>query len=236
MTIAEASRLTYNVLITGGTGGIGQAIAHRFASHPLHRFNIVVISRDVDRARKAVLNLPRRDDLQKHSYIVGDVANLSFWERVAEALPPRHGKASSIVTAERITIKTPVSAKDEAAQDLAEENVLAPRILINAAGFAKSKAFLRTTDDTTTSMLNVNLLATMRACRHMGKSLRSSVSKDDPRIVTPNIINISSVLANIGGDGVAAYATAKAGILGTSHFTPKRKSINSDRIQQSTGH
>jgi 3-oxoacyl-[acyl-carrier protein] reductase len=178
---AEMSRTAYNVFITGGTGGIGHAIARKFASHPNHTFNILVISRDVSRAEVAIQGLERLHDSQKHSYMVGDITQATFWANLVKSCA----------------------------------DIGPPTILINAAGFVITKPFIRTEDSTNDKMINANLMATLRACRYMGKPLRGSGDST----ITPSIINISSVLGNMGGDGVAAYAAAKAGILGMhSHF------------------
>src|ERR1700753_289199 len=76
--------MTYNIFITGGTGGIGHAIARKFANHPLHTFNILIISRDSHRACNAVAKLAHRGE-QKHSYVVGDINKLGFWESFAKS-------------------------------------------------------------------------------------------------------------------------------------------------------
>lgn len=182
------------VYIAGGTGGIGHAIARKFASYP-HRFRILIISRDASRAHKAVQSLVRHDEAQTHSYVVGDVACKNFWKKLSRSCLKRSNDAESI----RAMILSG-----------SETQVPLPSVLINAAGFVRPSPFIRSEDADNVDQIEVNLLATMRACRYMAKPLRASKSE----VITPSIINVASILATLGGEGTTAYATAKAGLLG----------------------
>lgn len=65
------------ILVTGGSRGIGLAIARRFA---VEGASCVLISRDADRLRQALETLPRCS--QSHSTLPGDVGDPRFWEFV----------------------------------------------------------------------------------------------------------------------------------------------------------
>ncbi len=79
-------------------------------------------------------------------------------------------------------------------------------ILVNNAGIAKDKLILRMTDEDWDAVLNVNLkgtfLCTRAVVRHMSKQ-RSG-----------KIVNIASVVGEMGNAGQANYAASKAGVIG----------------------
>ena len=79
-------------------------------------------------------------------------------------------------------------------------------ILVNNAGIAKDKLILRMTDEDWDAVLNVNLkgtfLCTRAVIRHMSKQ-RSG-----------KIVNIASVVGEMGNAGQANYAASKAGVIG----------------------
>jgi NAD(P)-dependent dehydrogenase (short-subunit alcohol dehydrogenase family) len=210
------------VLISGGTGGIGQAIAQLFARSTAPRFTVHMLGRDAARASAAVLALPPaaaaapaagapatpHSHSHSHSYAVGDVTRAAFWRDLAARrvrfVAPARGRAGD--------------ARSHDAGDGHDGHggvvVEAPRpaVLINAAGVVREGVFVRADEGDVREVLEVNLLATMWACRYMFRALRSHAVEGAE--VTPSIINVSSVLAKQGGEGVAAYAAAKAGVLG----------------------
>jgi 3-oxoacyl-[acyl-carrier protein] reductase len=79
-------------------------------------------------------------------------------------------------------------------------------ILVNNAGIARDKLILRMTDEEWDAVLNVNLkgtfLCTRAVVRHMSKQ-RSG-----------RIVNIASVVGEMGNAGQANYAASKAGVIG----------------------
>ncbi|WP_339766247.1 3-oxoacyl-ACP reductase FabG [uncultured Pseudosulfitobacter sp.] len=81
-------------------------------------------------------------------------------------------------------------------------------ILVNNAGITRDNLFMRMSDEDWSSVMDVNLTATMKLCRGV---LRGMMKARWGRI-----INISSVVGAIGNPGQANYAASKAGMIGMS--------------------
>ena len=79
-------------------------------------------------------------------------------------------------------------------------------ILVNNAGIAKDKLILRMTEEDWDAVLNVNLKGTFNCTkavvRHMSKQRRGK------------IVNIASVVGQMGNVGQANYSASKAGVIG----------------------
>ncbi len=81
-------------------------------------------------------------------------------------------------------------------------------ILVNNAGITRDNLFMRMSDDEWSSVLDVNLTATMRLCKGV---IRGMMKARWGRIV-----NISSIVGATGNPGQANYAAAKAGMVAMS--------------------
>ncbi|CAI7591484.1 unnamed protein product [Penicillium viridicatum] len=194
-------------MITGGTSGIGFAIAERFLQEGAS--TIVLVGRSQTRLEEAAAKLepltvtlpeigesndevatrtPEEDNQQstqgKVRLLVGDVSNAGSWMRELE--------------------------KEMANVD----------ILVNAAGISISNILPRSELEDISTILRTNLegaILTSRAL--MRASIRSRIrNRSDPAAGTkpPSkcIINVSSLLALKGGTGAVPYAASKAGLLG----------------------
>ncbi|TPX11891.1 uncharacterized protein E0L32_007389 [Thyridium curvatum] len=164
-----------HALITGGSRGIGLAIAHRLAREGAA---CTLVGRDEQRLQAALAGAP--SPAHAHSYLVGDVRHADFW---AEAV------------AQRPNIS----------------------ILVNAAGLAQNSLLVRTRDEDLQEILDVNLRGTILGCRSFGKSMmkrKAGMLLLAVRAHSRSIINISSLLAEKGGQGATVYAASKAGIIG----------------------
>ncbi|KUM63175.1 hypothetical protein ACN42_g3923 [Penicillium freii] len=194
-------------MITGGTSGIGFAIAERFLQEGAS--TIVLVGRSQTRLEEAAAKLepltvtlpeigesndevatrtPEEDNQQstqgKIRLLVGDVSNAGSWMRELE--------------------------KEMANVD----------ILVNAAGISISNILPRSELEDISTILRTNLegaILTSRAL--MRASIRSRIrNRSDPAAGTkpPSkcIINVSSLLALKGGTGAVPYAASKAGLLG----------------------
>jgi 3-oxoacyl-[acyl-carrier protein] reductase len=79
-------------------------------------------------------------------------------------------------------------------------------ILVNNAGIARDKLILRMTEEDWDAVLNVNLKGTFNCTkaviRHMSKQRRGK------------IVNIASVVGEMGNVGQANYSASKAGVIG----------------------
>lgn len=81
-------------------------------------------------------------------------------------------------------------------------------ILVNNAGITRDNIFMRMTDDEWSSVLEVNLTATMRLCKGVIRGMMKSR--------WGRIVNISSIVGATGNPGQANYAASKAGMVGMS--------------------
>ena len=79
-------------------------------------------------------------------------------------------------------------------------------ILINNAGIAKDKLILRMTEEDWDTVLNVNLKGTF----HCTKAVVRHMSKQR----NGKIVNIASVVGEMGNAGQANYSASKAGVIG----------------------
>ena len=79
-------------------------------------------------------------------------------------------------------------------------------ILINNAGIAKDKLILRMTEEDWDTVLNVNLKGTF----HCTKAVIRHMSKQR----NGKIVNIASVVGEMGNAGQANYSASKAGVIG----------------------
>ncbi|MBW2732630.1 MAG: 3-oxoacyl-ACP reductase FabG [Deltaproteobacteria bacterium] len=80
-------------------------------------------------------------------------------------------------------------------------------ILVNNAGVARDALLLRTNDELWAEMMETNLRGVFLFCREATRHLLKAREAG-------RIINISSIVAERGNAGQAAYAASKAGILG----------------------
>ncbi|OJI82553.1 hypothetical protein ASPTUDRAFT_191068 [Aspergillus tubingensis CBS 134.48] len=197
-------------MITGGTSGIGFAIAERFLQEGASR--VILVGRSYERLYNAASRLqidspaiPSTEPSQlitnpeKHqllesspriSLLIGDIAEAGSWTRELE-------KAMQATN---------------------------PDILINAAGLSISSILPKSEPTDISRILRTNLegaLLTSRA--FIRASIRNRMKKSTTTTPTSTsgnpasskcIINISSLLAHKSGTGAVPYAASKAGVLG----------------------
>ncbi|MEP3783975.1 3-oxoacyl-[acyl-carrier-protein] reductase [Ascidiaceihabitans sp.] len=104
----------------------------------------------------------------------------------------------------------PCNLSDMAAVDAlpkqAAEAMGAVDILVNNAGITRDNLFMRMSDDEWSSVLAVNLTATMKLCKGVMRGMMKAR--------WGRIVNISSVVGATGNPGQANYAASKAGMVG----------------------
>jgi 3-oxoacyl-[acyl-carrier protein] reductase len=158
-------------LVTGGSRGIGKAIAIALGSRGAH----------------VVVSYQSREEAARE---------------VVTAIEGAGGKGS--VLGFDVGVPEAVEAGVKQAAELGGGKL---DILVNNAGVAVDGLIMRLKDADFRRSIDVNLGGTFTACRAASRFLLKA--KDAGRI-----INLTSVVGEMGNGGQAAYAAAKAGIIG----------------------
>ncbi|KFX85720.1 hypothetical protein V490_09457 [Pseudogymnoascus sp. VKM F-3557] len=102
-----------HVIITGASGGIGRAIASRFA---LEGARCTLIGRTESKLQASLKGLSAQED--HHQVVVGDVGKEAFWKDLAKKLKEEKSQCDVLVNAAGIThysllVRTPAAKVDE---------------------------------------------------------------------------------------------------------------------------
>lgn len=163
-------------IVTGGSRGIGAAIARDLAAAGAH---VVVTCRE-QRAQA---------------------------DAVVAAIQAAGGSA------EAVTFDVSVAAEVEAAVREVVARLGKVDVLVNNAGVSADGLIVRISDDQWQRVLDVNLKGVFNCTK--------SVARPMMRARAGRIINLSSVVGVTGNTGQAAYAAAKAGIIGFTKSTAR---------------
>lgn len=169
-------RETPTALITGGSRGIGKAIAIKMASinyQVLFTFN------------------SNSEEAEKTCQLVRDGGGR------AKAIQLNVGDAGAIAKFFADKVKNNVNLA----------------VLVNNAGITRDGLLLRMKDDQFEEVLNVNLRGAFICCREAAKLM---VRRNAGRIV-----NIASIVGQMGNPGQANYSAAKAGLIGLTKALAK---------------
>jgi 3-oxoacyl-[acyl-carrier protein] reductase len=164
-------------LVTGGSRGIGRAIA-------------VALGR---RGAKVVVNYASREDAARETAAAVEAAG-------GQAALAAFDVAQSAAVADAIK----AIGKDHGGLD----------ILVNNAGVAINGLLMRFSDEQWARTINTNLSGAFHCTRAAATLLLKA--KDAGRI-----INITSVVGEMGNGGQAAYAASKAGLIGLTLSTAR---------------
>jgi 3-oxoacyl-[acyl-carrier protein] reductase len=158
------------VMITGGSRGIGRAVAFRFAEE---KPSMVLLHYDPDdsAASDTVTKLSELG-IQAEAFKL-DVSSYKDVDALFKNVLSRFGKVD---------------------------------VLVNNAGITRDSLLMRMTEDDWDTVLKVNLKSVFNCTQVV---IRSMIKQRGGRIV-----NISSVVGQIGNPGQANYAASKAGIMG----------------------
>jgi len=158
------------VIITGGSRGIGRAVAYRFAGE---KPKLVLVHYDPDEsAAEQTLTQLAEKGVQAEAHRV-DVSNRGDVDRLFKDVLARFGRVD---------------------------------VLINNAGITKDMLFMRMSEEEWDQVLRVNLKGVFNCSQAV---IRSMIKERSGRIV-----NISSVVGQIGNMGQTNYAASKAAIMG----------------------
>jgi NAD(P)-dependent dehydrogenase (short-subunit alcohol dehydrogenase family) len=193
-------------MVTGGTSGIGFAIAERFLQEGAS--TIILVGRSQERLQKAAEKLSVIDGTEissdKVRLVVGDVGEAGTWMRELE---------KEMVSSSQVFLYAthfPVLIGFQAGVD----------VLVNAAGISISNILPKLELDDISQVLRTNLegaILTSRAflraaIRSRLRDRKNTDSGQNP--LSKCIINVSSLLALKAGTGAVPYAASKAGLLG----------------------
>jgi 3-oxoacyl-[acyl-carrier protein] reductase len=158
------------VMITGGSRGIGRAVAARFAEE---KNSMVIVHYDPDdSAASDTLAMLSQQGIQAEAHRV-DVSSYKDVDALFKNVLSRLGKVD---------------------------------VLVNNAGITRDSFLMRMTEDDWDTVLRVNLKSVFNCTQVV---IRSMIKQRSGRIV-----NISSVVGQIGNPGQANYSASKAGIMG----------------------
>ena len=157
------------VLITGGSKGIGRAIALKFSEEGA-RLILVHYDQD-DKAANETMELLNERGVKAESHRV-DVSRYGDTEVLVNGVLDRYGRID---------------------------------VLINNAGITKDSLLMRMSEEAWDAVINVNLKSVFNCSRLI---LRSMVKERRGWI-----INISSIVGQVGNPGQANYAASKGGIM-----------------------
>lgn len=101
-----------NILISGGTSGVGKAVAKSFA---FEDNNITLLGRNEDRSKQAVNDLKDLTGNQNIDYLLGDLAVESENKKVAEEYAQNHDVLDVLVNSAGVIPKT---AQDNIAKNI----------------------------------------------------------------------------------------------------------------------
>lgn len=116
--------------------------------------------------------------------------------------------AAKIESLGRKSLRLQADVRDRASLEKLRDDVLAHfgrvDILVNSAGITRRQPVLECPEEVWTSILDVNLLGTVRACQIFGKHMLSRKSGV--------VINMASLATFVAFRDVAAYGASKAGV------------------------
>lgn len=182
-----------NILITGGSSGLGAACVHAFKNYT-----------------NSIKSIDSINSIEQQSNIIILDKNIELLD--SESITPSNNKNI-------ISIECDVSNAASVEQAFAEiqERAIIPRIIINCAGIAPAKRIVGKSGPMPfyefTNCIDINLNGTfnvLRTAAHFISQL-DPVNNYGERGV---IINTASIAAYEGQIGQAAYSASKAGIIG----------------------
>lgn len=147
---------------------------------------------------------------EQGAFVVGTATSEKGAETITEAFRSAGTKGFGIV----MDVSDPASI--EAGLKQVAEAAGAPVILVNNAGITRDNLLMRLKDDDWSSVIETNLSSVYR--------LSKAVIRGMAKARWGRIINISSVVADMGNPGQANYCAAKAGVEGFTRSLAKEMS------------
>jgi NAD(P)-dependent dehydrogenase (short-subunit alcohol dehydrogenase family) len=195
-------------LVTGGSRGIGQAIALRLAKNGADvAINYQKTKEDAQKVSKIIDQMGMADEFDKLSIMIDQMETKEHAKEVSEKIDSM-GSHSCIVQANVNDYEQVTRMRDEIVNKLGKID-----ILVNNAGIVRDKSFVKMTPQMWTEVLSVNLDGAFYCTKVV---IEGMLERKYGRIV-----NISSVIGRMGNRGQANYAASKAGMIGLTQTLAK---------------
>jgi NAD(P)-dependent dehydrogenase (short-subunit alcohol dehydrogenase family) len=195
-------------LVTGGSRGIGQAIAMRLANNGADvAINYQKTKEEAQKVSKIIDEIGMADDLDKLSQIIDQMETKEQAKELSEKIDAM-GSHSCIVQANVNDFEQVTRMRDEVVNKLGKID-----ILVNNAGIVRDKSFVKMTPQMWTEVLSVNLDGAFYCTKVV---IEGMLERKYGRIV-----NISSVIGRMGNRGQANYAASKAGMIALTQTLAK---------------
>ncbi|OLN86708.1 3-oxoacyl-[acyl-carrier-protein] reductase [Colletotrichum chlorophyti] len=189
-------------LITGAYGGIGAAIATRFAAEGAL---VTLLGRKEDKLRDLCARLSPFRDTRLAPLMAsppGVKSNNDNNTTTAKAL----GETEPKLTHSYAVMDVSADGRDEAKRTGQID------VLVNAAGIAQFQLLQNTSARAVRDLVDTNLMGTIFMSKYMAQRMKRRRADRDACI-----INVASLLAEKGSPGTSVYAASKAGIIGFTH-------------------
>jgi len=195
-------------LVTGGSRGIGQAIAIKLAREGAD----VAVNYQSRKDQAAdvidfINKTDRLDDLDEMIKMIDIMDTVDQAKEVREMIESM-GRRAILCQAHVGRMDEVNKMRDKAVAEFGKID-----ILVNNAGIVKDKSFVKMTSEMWDDVISVNLTGTFNCSKAV---IEGMLERQYGRIV-----NISSVIGRMGNRGQANYAASKAGIIGLTQTLAK---------------
>jgi len=195
-------------LVTGGSRGIGQAIALRLAEEGADvAINYQSTREQAEKLSKLIDQMGLIDEFDRLSLKIDLMETKENAKEVSELIDSM-GKHSIICQANVNDYEQVNRMRDEVVKQFGRID-----ILVNNAGIVRDKSFVKMTPQMWSEVLSVNLDGAFYCTKAV---IEGMLERKYGRIV-----NISSVIGRMGNRGQANYAASKAGLIALSQTLAK---------------